>query len=412
MSPRATDRPAASGRLHGYPLGLLLLLGALAGLVVTPLLHLDPHLNPDSLDFEAIARSLLAGHGFVYREAMFPSLSLYAFRAPGYPLFLAAGLALGGVRAAIALNGIVTGLAAALVGAIAFRLGGARAGWIAFAIRMVWPVAWWNAGQLMSETLFEFLTVLATWLALECVQRRSTALAVASGGVAAAALLTRPVGVMAALALGIWLVARRPRAAVAFALAALMAWSPWPIRNAKRLHAFVPMVTSSGLVRWTMHAGLPPSTAWAWMAAHSDQGELAMDRHFRAENSRLAHAPLLERLRDTMSNTLTYLGPIRGRTRELWLHRFAMLAAFSALLLPAARPRLVLPALLWLSQGALMISLEVSQRFRFPTDWCVVIAAAVGLAALADRWGARRTALAAAAALALCVAGTIVVARP
>jgi hypothetical protein len=80
---------------------------AVAGVVCAVAVHLlrvDPFQNPDSYAFVALARSLLAGHGLVYREPMFPSVPLYAFRSPGYAAFLALALMLGGVTAAVTLQ--------------------------------------------------------------------------------------------------------------------------------------------------------------------------------------------------------------------------------------------------------------------------------------------------------------------
>src|SRR5205814_4627418 len=103
---QAEERPAATG----FPVGWASLIAAAVGAVVVHLLRQDPYSNPDSHAFEAIARSLLAGQGFVYREPMFPSLPLYAFRAPGFSAFLALGLELGGVAAVLTLQGALLGV--------------------------------------------------------------------------------------------------------------------------------------------------------------------------------------------------------------------------------------------------------------------------------------------------------------
>lgn len=96
-------------------------------MVVTLALRIDPMQNPDSLAFAAPARSVLGGHGLRYREALIPGLDLFAFRAPGYPVFVALGLTLGGIGTVIAIQGALNGLSAALVGDIARKLGaGAR----------------------------------------------------------------------------------------------------------------------------------------------------------------------------------------------------------------------------------------------------------------------------------------------
>src|ERR1041384_1636336 len=177
----------------------------------------------DSQAFEAIARSLLAGHGFVYQEPLLHGLKFFAFRSPGYSAFLALGLWLGGVTAAVAIQGALNGVSAALVGdlanrwagaraawiAFALRLvwlpggglprgltgAGARAAWIAFALRLVWLAGWFHAGQLMSESFFELTTILVVWLAVRAAAEQRLRWAIAAGGVATLAVLTRPVGI-------------------------------------------------------------------------------------------------------------------------------------------------------------------------------------------------------------------------
>lgn len=250
-----------------YPLSWVALAAAVAGVAVTLGLSLDPMENPDSLAFQALARSLLSGHGFRYQEPLIPGLDLLAFRAFGYPAFVALGMVLGGVGAVIAIQGALNGLSAALVGAIAKDLHSGRAAWIAFALRMIWPFSWFYSGQLMSETLYEFLTVLATWLVVRSVTRRQIPWSILAGLAAAAAILCRPVGVGLAAALGLWLLLKFPRAAAAYALAALVTWAPWPIRNARHLNAFVPFTTGGAGTAWIGLSGGIARPAYDWMGA-------------------------------------------------------------------------------------------------------------------------------------------------
>jgi hypothetical protein len=90
----------------------------------------------------------------------------------------------------------------------------------------------------------------------------------------------------------------------------------------------------------------------------------------------------------------------------LWVHRFAMIAAAAGLCLGAARRRLLLPALVWSAQGVLLVAILINDRYRFPTDWCIVLAAASGLVAAAERYGGRRALLFSGIAVALCIAGS------
>jgi hypothetical protein len=394
-----------------FPFGWAAVVGGVLGLILVRALPLDPHLNPDSWAFEAVARSLLAGRGFTYREPMLTGLDLYAFRAPGYSVFVACGMLLGGLGAVIAMQGALQGVTAALVGLIAGRLAGPRAAWIAFTLRFAWPAAWLHARLEGSELVFELLTVLAAWLAIESVERRSLGAGVLAGLATAASVHTRAVGLGTAVAITVWLCFRFPRVAVAFALAAVVAWAPWPARNAARLHAFVPFSTSGGATTWAGTMGGDVGPAYVWMSQHTNLGELRLDRQcyaFARQNVRANPAAAAKR---SLRWALIYLGPIRGRDASMWVHRVAMLAALAALLMPAARRRLALPALVWAAQGGLMLTVAIIDRYRFPAEWCVVVAAAVGLVGLAERLGPRRAGWIAGLALVVCFAGSHLVAR-
>ncbi|MEQ1834737.1 MAG: hypothetical protein ABL977_16955 [Candidatus Eisenbacteria bacterium] len=407
-APRVTPRgPAAA-----FPLGRVAVALSVLGALITPVLGTDPFQNPDSRSFEAIARSLLAGAGFMYHEVQFPELPFLAFRSPAYSAFVACALALGGVPALVAMQGALHGLSAALTGAVAGRLGGVRAGGLATALAFAWPVAWFHAGQVMSETLHAFLTVLAVWLVLQAGRHRPLGWAVAAGAVLGLGVLNRPAGVAAVAAGALWLVMRDRRAALACVLSALLVWMPWPARNAVRLHAFVPLLTSGGVAAWNMHSRLGPDAAWAWMAGHTELGEVALDRHFRDEAARIVRENPGGFARFVAHGLVEYAGPLRAREPDVWLHRFALLAALPALLWAGWRRRLALPALVWVSQGLVLVPLAMNARYRFPTEWCVMVAAGIGLHALAERIGTGRAALAAGAALALCVTVTRLLARP
>lgn len=302
------------------------------GAVAVVLWGHDPHLNPDSHAFEALARSLLSGQGLVYREAMFPSLPMYAFRSPGYSVFLALGLWLGGVTATVALQGAMHGVGAVLVGDLAGRWGGKVAAWIAFTLRFAWLSSWYFASQFLSETLFEFTFILAVWLAVRAGANRSTRWAIAAGVVATICMLTRPTGLGPAAVVAVWLALRFPRGAVAFALAALVTWAPWPIRNYIRLHAFVPFQSMGGVALYDSHSEQDPIVAWTFMSENTHLGEVGFDRHFQKETLDLIRREPWKLVQRMTRAIVDFTGPIMTRRNDVWLHRFAMLAALPALL--------------------------------------------------------------------------------
>jgi hypothetical protein len=385
-------------------------LAAVAAAILAPLLRLDPFANPDSRAFVAIAQSVLAGHGFVYHEPMFPSLPLYAFRSVGYSGFLALFLWLG-VPAVVAVQGALHGVGAALIGDIARRLAGTRAAWIAFALAVVWPYSWYYAAQILSESFVEFALIFTVWLTLDTSSRRSLALAAAAGVMATIAMFTRPTSLGPVVVLLGWLGLRFPRGALVMALAAFLVWLPWPIRNYARLGAFVPFQTMGGVALYDSHSDQSPDVAWTYMAEHSDMGELGLEQHFMAATVKLIRddpkglAYRLERA------TIDYVGPILDRRPEMWLHRFALLALLPALVWGRWRRKLALPAALWAAFGLLLIPIVVNLRYRFPMEWCVVLGATIGIVATWDRWGGRRTAALAAGALAAAIAFSLVISR-
>ena len=395
-----------------FNVGWMSLIAAVVCAVVVRLLHMDQYSNPDSHAFMAIARSLLEGRGFVYNEPMFPSVPLYAFRSPGYSAFLAVAMMLGGVATAVTVQGALSGVSAALVGGLARDLAGNRAAWIAFAFRLAWLGCWSFAGQVTTESFFEFTMILTVWLAYRAALKRNASWAATAGVVATLSILTRPAGVGPLAAVGLWLVRRFPRGAMVLAAALFITWLPWPIRNYTKLHTFVPLLTMGGVALWDSHSENAPIVAWTYMADHPELGEVGFDRHFSAATVQLIRDDPQGFVRRVARATLEYMGPIRDRRLNTWLHRFALLAVLAALWWPASRARLKLPAMVWIAFGALIIPIAVNYRYRFPAEWCVMIGAAIGLDALSERLGGRRAALLAAVGLAACIAFTIAVGRP
>jgi 4-amino-4-deoxy-L-arabinose transferase-like glycosyltransferase len=389
------------------------------GALVAATLTADPYANPDSHAFEALARSLIAGHGLVYREPLMPALDLFAFRSPGYAGFLAVPLALGGVRAALALQGALAGATAALFGSAAAWLAGRRAGLLTFAACMLLPFAWRLAGELMSETLYAFVVALAFRLALQAAPPDRGAapdarpwawIAIALGLVLALALLTRPIGFGLVAAVVVGLALRVPRVALFTLAVALAAWSPWPVRNARSLHAFVPTLTSGGLNVWVGNSGQAIQEGWRIQAREWRRGEVGLDRMFWRmawEESRAHPRQVVRRL---AGKAVSYLAPPRIRTGQAVHQLLWPLAWFGALAMgrEAFRWRwgLALAGLVWLTHALLSVAVVVNDRYRYPTDGFVLLAGVLGAEALLERHGAVRGA---AIAIAIAVAGAAVI---
>src|SRR4051794_10581588 len=237
---------------------LLLVPVALTGLVIRGgALWATPDYRPhhDDRSYLVDALALVHRHAYpVFRagRARVPT----AYRAPGFPLFLAiAHQALGngllGARIAQVLVGVAI---VVLVGVVALQLWGPRTALTAAALAAVSPVLVLFDATLISEPLFAALLLgaLSCGLAARGSRDRTGGAparavlgwAVGAGALDGLAALTRPEGL--ALALAVALVTGTRRAALVVVLVAALCVAPWTIRNAAALHAFVPVSTETG----------------------------------------------------------------------------------------------------------------------------------------------------------------------
>ena len=174
---------------------------------------------------------------------------------PLYPLVLSA-LSLVGLDSPVAHRslGVVLGaVTVVLVGLIARRLAGARAGIAAAAIAAVYPVFVGADGALMSEVLYGPLLAGALLAALALLRSPRVGPAAALGACIGLAALTRTEALLllAALALPLaWRAAPTGRAArIGVAVAAcVLAIAPWAIRNALTFERFVLISTNDATV--------------------------------------------------------------------------------------------------------------------------------------------------------------------
>jgi hypothetical protein len=403
-------------------LRVALALACPAGAVVAAFLTAAPHASPDTPSFLALARSLQHGHGFVYREPMMPGLDLKAFRSPAYAAFLAATLVGGIVQVTLAVQGALAAASAVLLADLARRAAGARVAALVLAAHALWGQPWRNAGELMTETLYAFLVVLALWLAAPFAglpardghrapagrrgraandRAASPARAALIGLALAAGILTRPSGFALAAALATALVRRAPRALAIAAAVAVLVWAPWPVRNAVQLHAFVPAVTNGGLNAWHGITVRPIEEGWRIQSAHERLGEIGLDRMFwRLVREEIAAHP--GRAAAHLVRRAVYYGwPPSSRPAQWMLLALWPLAPIGVLGLAGggapARALLALAGGAWIWQAGLTSLLVVNERYRFPTDALVALFGACGVEALIARLGPARGALAAAA---------------
>jgi len=221
-----------------------------------------PRMTPDSADYLTLAENLAKHCTFSLstQEPFVPTIR----RVPGYPIFLV--LAGGAPRA---VQSVLDALTAAMICAIAARLGRLR--W-AVAAALVWaahPGAIVYADSILSESLFTFLLTGAVAL----LAARWPA---AAGVVMGLAALTRPLGAALAVPIAAVLlfsaIPRRRAAAALFCASMLAVVGPWIVpydaetyfEPARRPHWRSPQpvrhtgrsATNPHGHRWT--SGLPP----------------------------------------------------------------------------------------------------------------------------------------------------------
>jgi 4-amino-4-deoxy-L-arabinose transferase-like glycosyltransferase len=234
--------------------------------------------------YHKTASALARGSGYVSPYTGLPT----AAWPPGYPVVLSAGYRLMGPSptVAVVMNVVFGTLTCFFVWRLGTRLGGRRVGLVATMLLAFFPSQIFFTALVLSETLFTCLTCGLLLLAVRLLDRAETARTrdwflwgLALGGVAlvraeAVALVLIPAASLATV--GTW----RPSARVLAAalLGALVALTPWTIRNARHFHAFVPTSTGLGRTLWIGHN--PIADGSMSMAI-----QLAMDAVLEAEGT-------------------------------------------------------------------------------------------------------------------------------
>jgi Dolichyl-phosphate-mannose-protein mannosyltransferase len=180
--------------------------------------------------------SLRIADGLGYIEGFFVTRPSAA-HPPLYPYALAAVAWLGGRSVeAQRMLGVCAGTGTVLVvGLIATRIAGRRAGVVAALLCALYPAFIAADGALMSETLFGFLVACALLQTLRLMERRTIPGMLVLGALIGAAGLTRGEGLLLLPLLALVLLVRAPppRAVPALALTAatLLVVTPWIVRN-------------------------------------------------------------------------------------------------------------------------------------------------------------------------------------
>jgi len=290
-----TPQPAASKRTTWTVLVIAFLL---RGLVILQVLFHYPSgwLYTRGNEMGFLAKSLLAGQGLSSPFGV--PTGPTAFIAPVYPIFIAGIFKLFGIDSvASAVVTLLSQTAAALITIwlimrIAGKLFNTRAALIA---GLIWACA---PPLLFIPTIFwdtSFALCALTGLVALVLELRPNPSKLAWLGLGAfcgfIALLNSAM-VFIAIALLLWLAAQSPRDARSRCLLAactfVVVFSPWPIRNARVFHAFIPLRTTVGEELWMgnhpnsngfLDESLFPTYNAAELAQYNQLGELAFTRN-------------------------------------------------------------------------------------------------------------------------------------
>ncbi len=211
----------------------------------------------DSRDYHEFAESLIRGEGYrqVYtgETSIYHGLTFYAYRMPGYPIFLATVYCLFGPypQVAMAANLAAEVLSHLFLLAIAYHLfGRATALWS----QALWAIHIFWTTSLMTESLFTAGFLFLTALLVYGAPFRSKAAMLAYGSVACAITFLRPIGVVVYLPLGVLMLATRipfPRKVLLMLIAVLptaFCLFLWTHRNHRILGKNVYLTSQSGRV--------------------------------------------------------------------------------------------------------------------------------------------------------------------
>jgi 4-amino-4-deoxy-L-arabinose transferase-like glycosyltransferase len=355
----------------------------------------------DTPDYDEIAHNLLAGKGFVSSSNWFGH-ELRAWRAPVYPMFLATVYgAIDDSHAAVRLVQAILGtVTVALIYLLTWRLqpaAAASAGWLAALYEPL--VA--STNEVMTEVLFTALLVAGVTLAVESRHRRGWRWPAAAGLVLGLAVLTRPVGLLAAvaiIAIASWEDLWRQRAwrrwlrfSCSLSAGVVVAMLPWTVRNATVFGAFIPVSTHGGFIVARSNADVPD-----WRLPHGWRidrqtfdafpDEIERDRRWMAEGVGWIAENPGDWLRLGGERFLRFCYVFRPEYNAAFVAMVPFLLA--GLWRVGAQPGFRhLSAVSALSVAVFCLILYGSTRFRLPLEPFFLVFAAVAITAGWRRWG-------------------------
>ena len=231
-------------------IALLAILLRLAAIVLLDTLDAPPQY--DGLEYDLLARNLLAGAGYTLDGL--PT----AHRTPVYPAFLALVYALfGHAYAAVRIaQAILGGITAVLGYILARKVYGHRVGLFVALGLALYPHLIYTATVFYSENIFIPLFIGLNILPVEATKRPTLPVLVASGLVLGVGALTRPNLFTFLPLIFLWAWALFPvrqalKYAGVIAVAALLVMGTWAVRNSLAFGTPVGVTTETGVVLWS-----------------------------------------------------------------------------------------------------------------------------------------------------------------
>ena len=350
---------------------------------------------PDQREYLSLAQNLL-GHGSLYFVDPRFNQAVYAYRMPGYPLFLA--ICHGSVRIARlaqCLIDVSTLLAVFLIGR---RLSDSpRVGLFAAGLMAVNPFYIYFCGLILTETLFAASIIWAIWSLVNRRWLMATAFLVTATCLRPTGLPFLPVLVMVGslnpqtpLSYRLWDALRRCTIAT---FIVLMCLYPWARRNDQRLGQWIWTTTNAGI---TLYDGFNPAATGA-----SDQrfvtqlplvktiNEVDRSRFFEARardwiGRNWQTIPLLSARKLLRGWSPVPLSQDFGRTAYRWISAaytvpfdlLCLVGLFSPALSRRAKVLIVMPALIVTLAQVMSVG---SIRYTMPAEAPLAVLAAVAM---------------------------------
>ena len=411
----ASPRPWPSRRSLAVIFGLALL-GRLMALLSALTTHPHNWLFSHPWEMGLLANSLLHGQG--YSSPFGGSTGPTAFIAPGYPtliagVFLVFGSDTFAAALAIMLMHILLSLATIwLMMHIAVEMLDRSTATVAGAFWAVSPPLWFIPAIFWESSLSECALVGIIALVLHYQRAPTRAAWILLGSLCGIVALINPALLFSLLAILGWLAFQTRRVSRTAPLIGLLAlalvYAPWPIRNAVRFHAFIPLRSTVGFEMWMgnrpdatgrLDESIFPMFNRQELASYLQQGEVAYVRGKSQEASDYIRAHPAVFLKLTLRRFFRFWSGTGNIDSSHTYEIHALLTTvlgFEGLLLVYRKGKRAFAVLMALPLLLFPIPYYITHaefRYRLNIDPVLTILAAYAVTQLAAVWSRRKSAV-------------------